>query len=272
MTMSVVKYHALGNDYLVVDSRYVGVDSLTPPVIARLCDRHHGFGGDGLLWGPADSHNTVRIFNSDGSWAENSGNGTHIFARYLWDTHQADRESFTVWAHGIPVSVTISAMDGSIMVDANLGEPQQHEPLTIMVNQQSWQGTRLSWGNPHFVITRDHVSRDILDQWGPLLEKHPTFPQRTNVQFMNIVGPDTIRIEIWERDSGYTLSSGNSAAAAAAVAWQLGVQAPTRVMMPGGILWVRHDPNTGVWIRGPVVRVFTGVCDPECLGVLETGL
>ncbi|MCB0167873.1 MAG: diaminopimelate epimerase [Anaerolineae bacterium] len=277
--MQFTKYHALGNDYLVVKTD--GIDRrLTPAAVRRICHRHYGIGSDGILVRGADDPQgriTLRIFNPDGSEAEKSGNGLRIFARYLWDTGVVRETPFPVLTQGGLVTCQVLAQGQAVTVEMGhvsftstdipvLGPPREVLREILRVDGQAVEYSAATLGNPHCVILRDHVSEAEARRLGPLLETHEQFPQRTNVQFMAVLDRSNIRLAIWERGAGYTLASGSSSCAAAAVAYRLGLcDAAITVHMPGGQLTVELSEPFAARLTGPVVKVGEGVIAPEAL-------
>ena len=273
MPMKFFKYHALGNDYIVLDPADVG-DVLTPHQIRLICHRNYGIGSDGILFGPTISPQgdfVLRIFNSDGSEAEKSGNGLRIFSRYLWDKGLAQETPFIIMTEGGKVisqvhkggkNVTVEM--GKVSFDSQKipveGPPRDVLNEIIVINGKKLPFCAATIGNPHCVILRDEVSKDDTQKWGPLIEKDPRFPNRTNVQFMKICDRNNIKIEIWERGAGYTLASGSSSSAAAAVAYRLGFcDSHIAVNMPGGTIQITVSNDFSISMIGPVVKIAEGV-------------
>jgi len=271
--MRFTKYQALGNDYIVLEPGQAGLNILTS-LVPRLCDRHFGAGSDGVLWGPLPGEGAdfgVRIFNPDGSEAEKSGNGLRIFARYLFDRGLVhDKRTYTVRTPGGVVEITVQPGGSPVKVDMGpVSFDSRLIPVTGPVRQVLDEALRLAGrdlrisaatlGNPHCVVLMSDISASLAQKLGPLLEKHPMFPRRTNVQFLVIQDRANIRIEIWERGAGYTLASGSSACAAAAVACRLGLCDPViTVHMPGGSLLVTLLANFSALLEGPVEPVYEG--------------
>jgi diaminopimelate epimerase len=270
--MKFFKYHALGNDYIVLDPADVG-DEPTSQQIQSICHRNYGIGSDGILFGPFISPQgdfVLRIFNPDGSEAEKSGNGLRIFSRYLWDKGLVQEKPFIIMTEGGKVishvhkggkNVTVEM--GKVSFDSRKipveGSPREVLNEMIIVNGQELLFCAATIGNPHCVILRDEVSKEEAQKWGPLIEKDPRFPNRTNVQFMKICDRKNIKIEIWERGAGYTLASGSSSSAAAAVAYKLGFcDSHIAVNMPGGIIEITVSNDFSVSMLGPVVKVAEG--------------
>jgi diaminopimelate epimerase len=271
------KYHGLGNDYIVIDPAQE-MGPLTPERIRRICHRNYGIGGDGIMLGPIETRNAdfeVRIFNPDGSEAEKSGNGLRIFARYLADTKRVSGGTFTIAAIGGVVESHINAGSGMISVAMGTvsfnsrdipvsGKDREVINETIFIDGRNLIFSAATIGNPHCVIFSDPISSKLARTLGPHIETHDIFPNRTNVQFAKVINRNNIRIEIWERGAGYTLASGSSASAAAAIAHRLGLtDKEMTVHMPGGRLEIRMDENNAVILTGPVTRVASGVLDDE---------
>ena len=277
------KYHALGNDYIVLDpAEFPNWREPGAAQIRVICHRHFGIGSDGVLWGPLPTGNAdfgLRIFNPDGSEAEKSGNGLRIFSRYLWDLKRAKGPSFTIETPGGVVRAQIGdsgklitiAM-GSVSFDSRripvTGPDREVIGETISVGGRSFRFTAASIGNPHCVIPVDDLSEDLARRYGPAIEVHPLFPNRTNVQFLKILDRNNIQIEIWERGAGYTLASGSSSSASAAVAHRLGlVDRSVTVRMPGGSIAIEIGEGFSVMMTGTVNRVADGQIHPELFGV-----
>ncbi len=277
------KYHALGNDYLVLDPADVG-EVPSADAIARICHRNYGLGSDGILYGPLPAEDAdfgLRIFNPDGGEAEKSGNGLRIFARYLFDRGQvAAGEPFTVRTPGGVVTCEIGRDAASIRVD--MGEVRfgmDHIPVDgpeqadwgnlgqkLSVNGREYTVYPADIGNPHCVIPVSELSREIACADGAAIEKIPDFPNRTNVQFLKVIDRTTIQLEIWERGAGYTLASGSSASAAAAVAHRIGLcDKDITVRMPGGEIAIHIGDQYAVRMTGPATRVASMDLDPEAL-------
>ncbi|MEN9206824.1 MAG: diaminopimelate epimerase [Gloeomargarita sp. GMQP_bins_120] len=271
------KYHALGNDYLVLDPDQGGGD-LTAWHIQRLCHRHLGIGADGILLGPLPAPEAdfgVRIFNPDGSEAEKSGNGLRIFARYLWDRGQVGETPFQVQTLGGRVEMQVQRQGRQVRVEMGqvsfqsrlipvAGSDREVIQESITVLDRTFTFTAATIGNPHCVIVVPETHPDLAKTYGPALENHPFFPQRTNVQFVQVLSRQRLRLEIWERGAGYTLASGSSSSAAAAVAHRLGLcDAEVTVDMPGGELQIALTPDLQVTLTGPVQGIAQGTLAPD---------
>lgn len=270
------KYEATGNDYVVLERD--ALTELTPERIRRLCDRHCGVGSDGVLieGETAESGELVlRIFNVDGSEAERSGNGLRIFARSLWDAGRVGSDPFTirtlagtsrchVLARGRTVSV---GMGRASFRSAAVGMPGPDREVigeALEIDGEPLEVTAVSIGNPHCVLFPARVDATLARRLGPLLEHHPAFTRRTNVELVRRTAPGRLAIEIWERGVGYTLSSGTGACAAAAAAKRRGlIGERVEVAMPGGTLTVELSADFDLQIIGEVRRVASGEIAPE---------
>jgi diaminopimelate epimerase len=277
--MQFTRYHALGNDYLVMEAAAFAAAPVEE-LARRICHRHFGVGSDGILvhGGRNDSGVfALRIINPDGSEAEKSGNGLRIYARYLYDGGLVGSESFEVDTLGGVVTAIVSDSGRMVQVDMG-GVSFRSEHIPVLGAQREVLRERVevggrtvtfcaaTVGNPHCVVIDADCTAEEAQVLGPLLETHPLFPKRTNVQFLKVLDRQTIQIEIWERGAGYTLASGSSSSASAAVARKLGlVDNQVRVVMPGGSLLIELDDDYQVRMTGPVTRIAEGVIDPECL-------
>lgn len=273
------KYHALGNDYLVLDPR----DSAAPPSpaqIRRICHRNFGLGSDGILWGPLPSPRApfgLRIFNPDGGEAEKSGNGLRIFSRHLFDTGRVQAAPFKIDTVGGVVEAQVLQGGGVVTVDMGrvrfdsasipvAGPAREVINETIAVRDRTFVFCAATIGNPHCVIPLAAVSPELAQTYGPAIETDARFPNRTNVQFLQVLDRADIRIEIWERGAGYTLASGSSSSAAAAVAHRLGlVDRHVTVHMPGGKIGIEIGDAFAIRMTGGVTRVGEMFLHPDCL-------
>lgn len=278
------KYHALGNDYLVLDPRDFPAWSPAPTVeqIRVVCHRNFGAGSDGILWGPLPTTRAqfgLRIFNPDGSEAEKSGNGLRIFSRYLYDQKLVGTAPFTIDTPGGVVGVTIEPGGRLLAVEMGhvsfssekipvVGSAREVINEKIKVLDREFTYCAATVGNPHCVIPLPEVSAELAHRYGPHLETHPNFPRRTNVQFLQILDRANIRIEIWERGAGYTLASGSSSSASAAVAHRLGlVDRDVTVHMPGGTIGISIGDGFSIMMTGTVNKVAEGTMHPELFAV-----
>lgn len=271
--MKFYKYHGLGNDYIVLNPSQVP-GQLSDEQIRLICHRNYGIGSDGILLGPTPRQGcdfALRIFNPDGSEAEKSGNGLRIFARFLYDMGKVGDEPFEILTKGGLVRAQVH--DDGKNVTVQMGKVSfrsQDIPVVgpdrdvineeISVLDKTFHYCAATVGNPHCVILDADVTKEIACKYGPLIETENRFPNRTNVQFMKVLDRDNILIEIWERGAGYTLASGSSSSASAAVARRLNLcDDDITVHMPGGKLKITIADDYAVTMTGPVTRIAEGV-------------
>lgn len=282
-----VKGHGLGNDYIVINAADLPAP-LTSGQIARICDRNWGVGSDGILlmvpaWEGADFG--VRILNPDGSEAEKSGNGLRIFAKYLHDHGHAKREAFTVATKGGRVECRCRLEGGRVrLVTVEMGRCTFKAPeipmngperevvgVPLQVDGETLPVTAVSVGNPHCVIFTDRLDEALVRRLGPLVERHPAFPNRTNVQWARVVSRSGVDILIWERGAGFTLASGSSSSAVACAAVRNGLcdHGVVTVRMPGGTLSVEVRRDWSIRLQGPVEEVYEGTFSPDFMDALS---
>jgi diaminopimelate epimerase len=270
------KMHGTGNDYIYIDNRDNRIKK--PNELAQeMSDRHYGIGSDGLIliMKSATSDFRMRMFNADGSEAEMCGNGIRCFAKYVFDHGLTDKKSLDIETlAGIKhLELTIhNKKVTSAMVD--MGEPILRRDRIPMLGKPgmvvseilqlpdgaSFEITALSMGNPHSVIFVEDVERFPVEKYGPIIESHDFFPQRTNVEFVQIVTRDEVIQRTWERGSGETLACGTGASAvtvASIITKQTDRQ--LTIHLRGGDLKTEWREETNrVYMTGPAVEVFQG--------------
>ena len=270
-TITMKKYHGLGNDYLVLDPNKNDI-KLQERNVEMLCRRNVGVGADGILYGPFQENGKLRvqIFNPDGSEAERSGNGVRIFAKYLLDEGYVTEKKFVLNTLAGDVAVEFMDDEGSTM-RVRMGKPSYagaQMPLVGLegevVNQHlrfhdnDYNTTCLSVGNPNCVIMMEEITPQKAKELGPYVEGASYFPNRTNMQICKVMDRNNIAIEIYERGAGYTLASGTGACAAAAATRRMGlVNDKVTVHMPGGDLVVEFDEEDNIDMIGTVGFVGT---------------
>ena len=277
MQIAFTKYHALGNDYIVINPKDLPAP-LTLDQVKTICHRNFGVGSDGILIGPLPSTAAVcalKIYNPDGSIAEKSGNGVRIFSRYLWDTRLVGNDEFALQTDGGIVRSTV--FDSGKMARVEMGQvsfdsvkipiagaPREVLHETISVGGREFTFCAATIGNPHCVLPLPEISAKLAHEFGPLLEVHPLVPRKTNVQFLKVLNRANIQIEIWERGAGYTLASGSSSSASAAVAHRLGlVDRDVTVHCPGGNIRIEIGEAFAIRMTGSVTRVSNGMISEE---------
>ncbi|TMB88940.1 MAG: diaminopimelate epimerase [Chloroflexi bacterium] len=271
MRIDLIKYQALGNDYLVLD--LPGPLDQLVPLLPRLCDRFRGLGSDGLLAFDPNAM-TVRIFNPDGSEAQKSGNGLRITAAHAVLEHGAGDE-FQLLTVDRANAVRVLARNGAeIVSELDIGRPSfraadlparfdgEPDRVTLDVPAGRIEAMLVSVGNPHCVVFGEPVTKERCLELGPQIENHPAFPERTNVQLFEVVDRARARVEIWERGAGYTLASGTSASAVAAACMRAGlVDDRVVIQMPGGALEIHRTTSGNLIQSGPARRVYRAQID-----------
>jgi diaminopimelate epimerase len=274
--ISFVKYHGLGNDFILVDNRQQPEPLITPEQAILWCDRHFGIGADGVIFalpGQADTDYTMRIFNSDGSEPEMCGNGIRCLARFIADLEGASAKE--IYRIHTLAGVIIPKLEANGQVTVDMGCPRllaAEIPTTVtatdqqVVNQpievagKSWQVTCVSMGNPHCITFVEDVAAIPLEAIGPQFEHHSAFPQRTNTEFIEVVSRDYLKMRVWERGAGITLACGTGACAALAAGVLNGLcDRRATVELPGGCLeieWSAVDQR--LYMTGPAQQVFSG--------------
>lgn len=275
MTIEFTKMHGLGNDYLFIDTSRFSVDD-PADLSRRMSHRHLGAGSDGIILvmpGEDGADFRMRIFNADGSEAETCGNGIRCFAKYVYERKMIRRDEFVILTGAGPNRVQLHAPDGRVeSVRSNMGEPRFERGQIPMLGApgrvieeelripgQSFRITCVNVGNPHTVIFVDDVTAVPLAEFGPQIENHPAFPQRTNVEFVTVKDPGNIVMRIWERGSGITMASGSGSCGSALAAMITGrVDRRVRVHLVYGELTIEWADDGRVYQEGPATEVYTG--------------
>jgi diaminopimelate epimerase len=282
--MNFTKMHGLGNDFVVVDGFVEQVDpSAYGDLARRVCDRHFGVGADGLVFvlpsdlagsqGPADFR--MRIFNSDGSEANHCGNAIRCVAKLLYETGRTRKTVITCETVGRVNVLQLFPTGGRVdQVRVDMGEPRflrEEVPIAgpagteaidepLEVDGETLRVTALSMGNPHAVTFVPDLDAFPFDRLGPKMEVHPAFPQRVNAEFIQVLGPEELRMRVWERGAGETLACGTGACASLVAAARTGRAARRAVVhLRGGDLLIEWGDDNHVYMTGPAVEVFRGV-------------
>jgi diaminopimelate epimerase len=292
MKLNFTKMHALGNDFIVIDDREGNLKRVAR-LAQKLCDRKFGIGADQLLLlcHSKDADFRMRIFNADGSEVEMCGNGIRCLGKYILDDILRCEESIYAKKFCQTIdSLTVETMAGIMQIHKsgnayriNMGEPL-FEPAEIPVALKSVQKklskgkvveyslkisnktfkiTCVSVGNPHAVIIVKDVNRIQIDKVGPMIENHRLFPNRINVEFVQIQNRNNIKVRVWERGAGETMACGTGATASAVVSALLGLTGrKVNVHLPGGKLlihWAEKDNH--IFMTGPAEKVFEGTLE-----------
>jgi len=265
-----MKMHGAGNDFVVIDGRGRAV-TVSEPLVRALADRHRGVGFDQLALITDGDDLTVTYYNADGSQSAACGNATRCIAAH--EMAQRDIDTLTINVTGRGTLHAVRTPDGTTAV--NMGQPQldwQDIPLAQDVDTLALpidgDPVATGMGNPHCTFFVDDVMAVDLGTIGPQIEHHPLYPERTNVQFAQVIGPDRIRMRVWERGTGITLASGSSSCATAVAAARRGLTGRTvQIDLDGGTLHIDWRDD-GVWMSGPTAHVFDGTLTPAFLASL----
>lgn len=274
--------HGLGNEYIVLDSTNISFQ-LTKQAIIRLCNIHFGIGSDGIVMkvpsGKADFG--FRVYNPDGSEAEKSGNGLRIFCKYLYDYGFAKKRDFSVETlTDVVYASIVEEEDGKAMlIQVDMGKAifsSRDIPVNsdkpefisqkIIAGDKEFEVNCVSVGNPHCVVIKDELDEKEIRKYGPLIENHPLFPNRINVQFAKVLSRNDAQILIWERGAGYTLASGSSSCAASCALVKRGlIDGNLTMHMKGGTLKIQIDKDWNIRMTGEVREIASGVLGTELI-------
>lgn len=256
-----IKMHGLGNDFVVIDDLTTQkLSPITPELARRLCDRRFGVGADQLLWlkPPQDPKHDSKldILNSDGSTAEMCGNGIRAVALLLKTKQPRASYTFETLA-GVK---TVRVQGENFQVDMGAPKLGSETGEKIQISSRDLTFFEVNMGNPHAVFFVNPVAQFPVTELGPQIERHPRFPQRTNVEFVEILNPSALHVRVWERGAGTTLACGTGACAAAVAALATGrVKYPVEVRLPGGNLIIEwKGAGESVLMTGPAQEVFRG--------------
>ncbi len=288
MKTGFTKMHGLGNDFVLIDARGLALPDL-PELARNLCHRRFGIGADQmlLLYKSEVADFRMRVFNADGSEVEMCGNGIRCFAKYVWDKGLSGKDVLDVETFaGI---IRPERVDGLVRVD--MGEPVlEPELIPVRISQESgvrsqtdnnpeygirnpkfvidyplqidgseFRITCVSMGNPHAVIVVDNVATFPVTYYGPMIENHHIFPNRANVEFIEVINSGELKMRVWERGSGETMACGTGASAAAVASHLKGLTGKrTTVHLAGGDLHIESGDDNHVYMTGPAEEVFTG--------------
>ena len=279
---SFVKMHGLGNEYIVLDSTNIDF-KLTKQAIRRLCNIHFGIGSDGIVMKvpSAKADFGFRVYNPDGSEAEKSGNGLRILCKYLYDNGYAKRRQFSLetLTDIVYADIVEEEKGKAVLIMVEMGkaifssrdipvdsDKPEFIAQKLIAGDREFEVNCVSVGNPHCVVIKKDLDEEEIRKYGPLLENHPLFPNRINVQFAKVLSDQDAQILIWERGAGYTLASGSSSCAASCVLVKRGlVKGDLTMHMQGGILKIQIDNEWNIRMTGEVREIIRGVLCNELL-------
>ena len=280
MKMKFTKMHGIGNDYVYMDCTRERLEN--PGEIARLVsDRHKGLGSDGLILiqSSDEADFEMAMYNADGSYGKMCGNGIRCVAKYVYDNGLTDKTEISVISGGAVKYLKLTVENGKVKkVRVNMGEPilkPSEIPVVgegdklvaapIVVDNQVYEMTCVSMGNPHAVVFMDGVDDLKIEEIGPKFEQHERFPDRVNTEFVERMDRKNLKMRVWERGSGETRACGTGACATAVAAILNGyAERDVTVHLLGGDLEISWDETDNcVYMTGPAATVFTGEFDPE---------
>ena len=276
--LNFTKMTGLGNDYIYVDCTDGTKLKNIPEMAKKLSDRHFGIGADGLILidKPDNKQSDFkrRIFNSDGSEAEMCGNGIRCVAKYIHDHNLSTNDKIAIDTLAGIKKVKILENDEGVCNEAivDMGEPifqdknipyNVYEPfnkdLDINVEGEKMRFTVVSMGNPHAVTFVEDLDDLQIEMCGPVIESNPIFPNRTNVEFVQIIDKNNIRVRVWERGVGETFACGTGACAAVVASGLNGyTDEIVNVSLPGGKLKIEWGKDNHIYMQGPATTVFEG--------------
>ena len=284
MKITFTKMHGLGNDFILIDCRHVTLNNL-PELSKTLCHRRFGVGADQmlLLLASQEADFMMRIFNADGGEVEMCGNGIRCLAKYIWDRNLSAKKILSVETPG----GIIRPEKAGDLVKVDMGEPvfePEKIPVRIVessklkvqssktknltpiidyplrIEDREFKITCVSMGNPHAVIFVENLSKFPIPYYGSLIENHPFFPKKTNVEFIEVLTPKEISMRVWERGSGETMACGTGASAAVVASNIKGLtEKEVTVHLLGGDLFIEWAGTNHVYMTGPAAEVFEGI-------------
>ncbi len=259
--MKFTKMHGLGNDYLYV---YGEAPDNVAELSQKMSERHFGAGSDGMIYisksGIADFK--MRIFNADGSEAKMCGNGIRCVGKFVYDKGYTDKKFLSIETLSGIKYLTLQVVNGKVKtVTVDMGKAETKPPMKLTVDGETVSLIPVSVGNPHAVIFVDDIETAPLTTLGPKIEHHPEFPDGVNVEFVEVLGTDKLRMRVWERGSGVTMACGTGACAsvmAAIVAKRCNYDETVSVVLDGGTLKIEIESDNTVKMTGPTETVYEG--------------
>jgi diaminopimelate epimerase len=270
-TIKITKMQGCGNDFVVLDyEEYIKSGLSMEELAIKLCDRHFGIGADGMIIPDTKQNGQTDIawyfYNNDGSTAQMCGNGMRCFAKYVWDKKLVKNKSFSVKTLAGIIKPEIQE-DGTVKV--NMGTPILEDSKipfkgerTVQLKDKSFDIIPVSMGNPHCIIFTEENPLELAQNYGPLMEKHPFFPEKTNTEFVKVLSKNEIEMRVFERGCGITLACGTGACASV-VACVLNnlTEQKVKVNLLGGAVNVEwsgtsQNPKENIYLIGPAEYSF----------------
>lgn len=275
------KMHGLGNDYLYIDNlegkNEIGKGKI-PEFTRYICNRNFGVGADGVILVKESkvAELKMEIYNADGSQAQMCGNGIRCFGKYVYETGILKKTKMRVETLGGIKELTLEIKKGRVeKVEVNMGcaiwqgdilpkiIKKGKEPISIEVQDYTIEGMAVSMGNPHFVVITKDIDKIDIIKYGKAIENNPIFPEKTNVEFVEILGNTSIKMRVWERGTGETFACGTGACAVFAVCYEKKlVKSEVTVLLKGGELKIKLDKNTKeIYMTGMATKICEGSID-----------
>lgn len=294
MKIEFTKMHGCGNDYVYIDEgRFLIEDAKKPDIVRSLSDRHKGIGSDGVIFiCPSEEADfEMDMYNADGSRSEMCGNGIRCVAKYVYDKGMTDKKTLDIISHGSIKHLDLHIEDGKVSdVRVDMGEPILNPELIpintamlpaitsgqvgdndgyvrrmpIKADEAEYKVTCVSMGNPHAVIYVEDTAATDVEGIGQRLEFHPFFPERTNVEFVQIIDRTHVRMRVWERGTGETMACGTGCCALTVASVLNGFcdrDSDVDIEVPGGHIIVNYSSDGHVYMTGPATTVYEGSID-----------
>lgn len=272
------KMHGLGNDYICINSlENILAENKLPQIARYMCNRNFGIGADGLILVQESSVANIkmRIFNKDGSEAEMCGNGIRCFAKYIYDNKIIDKQSISIETKAGVKGVRLKVLNGEVYeIEVDMGRPifddiknisvQNNYRIPISVNikvdDTRFIGNYVSMGNPHLVIFVNNVENIDIEKYGPAIENMKCFPNKINVEFVQALGRNTLKIRTWERGVGETYACGTGSCASFCIAYYKGIcSSYVKAILRGGELNLNYNKQNGhIIMSGIATKVYDG--------------
>lgn len=272
------KMHGLGNDYICINClENILAENKLPQIARYMCNRNFGIGADGLILVQESSVADIkmRIFNKDGSEAEMCGNGIRCFAKYIYDNKIIDKQSISIETKAGVKGVRLKVLNGEVYeIEVDMGRPifddiknisvQNNYRIPISVNikvdDTRFIGNYVSMGNPHLVIFVNNVENIDIEKWGPAIENMKCFPNKINVEFVQALGRNTLKIRTWERGVGETYACGTGSCASFCIAYYKGIcSSYVKAILRGGELNLNYNKQNGhIIMSGIATKVYDG--------------
>ena len=259
--MKFTKMHGLGNDYLYV---YGEVPGNAAELSKKLSERHLGAGSDGMIYISKSSiaDFKMRIFNADGSEAKMCGNGIRCVGKYVYDKGYTDKKFLSIETLSGVKYLTLQIVGGKVKtITVDMGQAEAEKAMNLTVDGKTVSLFPVLVGNPHAVIFVDDIEKAPLTKLGPIIEHHEAFPGGVNVEFVQVLGADKLRMRVWERGSGVTMACGTGACAsvmAAIAAKHCHYDETISVVLDGGILKIKIAADNTVQMTGPAETIYEG--------------